>query len=428
MADDLANGSDDTLAKPATEPGVNISQAPKTREITPPVVAVFPFSFVGDDQYEYLSDHLPEELTDRLSLFPEMHLIAPSILHKYKHQLDDRNEVAASLGIDIVLTGTLHITNKNLHLNLHLFMVDTGEQIWAESFDEAVTSENPFLLENKIIEQVTGKVADENGVILRHLTARLGRWNSKPSSFEAILQHDRFQKSFDQVTYQQTLNSLEYAVHADPGNASLHALLGKLYIDAEAFQYAVLPNALELGFKHTSQAVTLDPNNQCAQHYRAYSALIQRDSGTMIRSAERIIKINPYAASMTAYAGFWLCLAGDYERGMKWFTRGIELNPLFRNWLHAAPFFYYMNTGDLDKALQHAFDFELPDFFWGPLMRATALGFLGRTTEAKREYDHLIKIKPDFAQNARSYIESFVMDKNLVDKISKGLAVSQHAK
>ena len=428
FSNNLADGLDDTLPNPVEETVANISQAPKIKELTPPVVAVFPFSFVGDEQYEYLSDHLPEELTDRLSMFPDMHVIASCTLHKYKHQLDDRNEVAASLGIDIALTGTLHITNKNLHLNLHLFMVDTGEQIWAESFDEPVTPETLFLLENKIIEQVTGKVADENGVITRYLSSRLGHWNLNPSSFEAFLQNHHFQKKFDQANFQKTLKSLEYAVQADPENATLHAILGQLYFDGETFQFAPPPDAIERGIKHASHAVTLDQNNQYAHHCRAYSALVQRDRGTMKRSAERMITINSNAASMIAYAGFWLCLAGEYESGMKWFNKGTQLNPLFPSWLHVAPFFYYINTGDFGKALRHAYDFELPGFFWGSLMRATALGLLGRTTEAKRAYDNLIKIKPDFAQNARSYVDSFIMDENLVDKILKGIAVSQHAK
>jgi len=145
----------------------------------------------------------------------------------------------------------------------------------------------------------------------------------------------------------------------------------------------------------------------------------------MIRSAERMIKINPNAATMVAFAGFWLCLAGKYEKGMKWFNKGIELNPLFPSWLHAAPFFFYLDTGDFDKALQHANDFELPDFYWGPLMRASSLGLLGRTLEAGREYSNLVKIKKDFSKNARQYIEAFTLDENLVDKILKGIAVAE---
>ena len=146
----------------------------------------------------------------------------------------------------------------------------------------------------------------------------------------------------------------------------------------------------------------------------------------MIRSAERMININSNAASMITYAGFWLCIAGEYENGMKWFNKGAELNPLFPNWLHAAPFFFYINSEDFEQALLHAYDFELPGFFWGPLMRTTALGLLGRTTEAKRAYDNLIESKQDFSKNARGYIESFVMDEQLVDKMLKGIAVSQN--
>lgn len=414
------------FSKTAEEPADNGAEIQRKTELKSPVVATFPFSFVGDEQYEYLADDLPEELTSRLSKFPDLHVMAYCTLHKYKDQLDDRQEVAASLGIDIALTGTLRIAKNNLRLNLHLFMIDTGQQIWAESFDEPITSENLFYLENKILDEVTGKIADEHGVIFRCVFSKLGRWNSNPSSFEAILQNSHYQKKIDLPCFQKNRNSLEYALQADPENATIHALLGQLYFDAEAFEYAVIPDAIELGIKHASHAVTLDPNNQYAHHCRAYSALIQRDRDTMIRSAERMININSNAASMITYAGFWLCIAGEYENGMKWFNKGAELNPLFPNWLHAAPFFFYINSEDFEKALMHAYDFELPGFFWGPLMRTTALGLLGRTTEAKRAYDNLIESKQDFSKNARGYIESFVMDEQLVDKMLKGIAVSQN--
>jgi tetratricopeptide (TPR) repeat protein len=198
-------------------------------------------------------------------------------------------------------------------------------------------------------------------------------------------------------------------------------MLSQLYLDSAVLGYEEIPDALQLGIEYASRAVALDSGNQFAYHSKAFASLIERDREAVIHSAERLLSINPNSASMVSAAGFWLCLAGEYEQGMEWFSKGIELNPLYPSWLHAAPFFYYLHQRDFEKALQQANSFGLPGFFWGPLIRTSALGLLGRTEEAKIMLGSLIDLKPGFPQNAQQYIESFVLDNDLVELINQGL-------
>jgi hypothetical protein len=124
---------------------------------------------------------------------------------------------------------------------------------------------------------------------------------------------------------------------------------------------------------------------------------------------------------MVGSAGFWLCLAGEYERGMELFQRSTTLNPLFPSWLHAAPYFYNMHHGRFEAALHHANEFGLPDFFWGPLMRAAVLGLLGRAGDARAAYERLLELKPDFSGKSSDYVRFFVLDDRLADEMLEGL-------
>ena len=141
----------------------------------------------------------------------------------------------------------------------------------------------------------------------------------------------------------------------------------------------------------------------------------------MISAAEKMVAINPNAASMLGAAGFWLCIAGEYERGIALFLTGTELNPLHPSWLHAAPYFYHMHKGELVMSLHHANEFGLPDFFWGPLMRASVLGLLGCIADAETAYAKLLELKPDFTEKARDYVSFFVLDEKVLDKMMAGL-------
>ena len=68
-----------------------------------------------------------------------------------------------------------------------------------------------------------------------------------------------------------------------------------------------------------------------------------------------------------------------------------------------------------------ALKFNYPDLFWDPLLRAAALGQMGRAGEAKAAVDELLKLVPDFAVWAHQMISYYVKVDDLVDAVIEGL-------
>jgi TolB-like protein len=404
----------------SSSPADDIKAQPR-RNIEPPVVAVFPFRYDGDDQHEYLPDGLAEALTFGFSQFPEFRTMAYNTTAQFKNSLNKLQENAASLGIDFALSGVLRIIGDSLRVRVQLLDVLTGEQLWLYQHNDLLTPDNILKIKDSILKNVLGQVADNNGIILRHLSKHIGRQSTTPSTFEAILRGYHYQLCLSLEAFRETRVTLETATQTEPDVATTWAMLSQLYLDAEVFGYEEIPDAIELGIEYASRAVAIDPGNQLAHHARAYAGLIEQDREAIIYSADQMLSCNPNSAAMVATAGFWLCLAGKYEKGMEWFGKGIELNPLYPGWLHAAPFFYYLDQQDFEKALQQANAFGMPDFFWGPMMRASVLGLAGRIDEAIKSYASLLELKPDFPQNSQKYIKFFALGDNLVDTINQGL-------
>jgi hypothetical protein len=125
-------------------------------------------------------------------------------------------------------------------------------------------------------------------------------------------------------------------------------MLSQCHLDGVVFGFQPNPEAIESGIRYAGRAISLDPGCQFAQYAKAYASLLERDRAAMITAAERIAAINPNAAYMLGCAGFWLCIAGEYPRGMELFERGTALNPLFPSWLHAAPYFDSLQRGDYE--------------------------------------------------------------------------------
>jgi adenylate cyclase len=63
----------------------------------------------------------------------------------------------------------------------------------------------------------------------------------------------------------------------------------------------------------------------------------------------------------------------------------------------------------------------MPQLFWDPLLRAAALGELGRTREAEAALAELLALRPDFPSKAAWLIGCYVKFEYLSDAILDGL-------
>jgi TolB-like protein len=395
---------------------------PKLRQkLTSPVVAVFPFVNNAGEQYEYIVTGLGTEIVDELSRTPDIEVLPYYTTARFKNGVDILAEDIRSLDIDFAVTGTLRLKGNQMCINVQLIEVLSQKQLWSDRFDQRIDFNKIEDLEDIVVSNVLGKIADQHGIINREMSSRLPRENMDPSTYEAILRGHNYMLALTLDSFQQARTALEKAVKVEPDSATAWAMLSIMYIDSIVFEYAEIPDAHQLGIKFASIAISKDPCSQIAHQSMAYIGLIEGDRAAVEHSARRMIAINDNAASMIAAAGFWLCLAGQYDEGMKWFNRGIALNPYYPGWLHAAPYFYHMQAGEFELALQHAQDFGMPDFFWSSLMKASALGLLGRSDEAARSYSCLLELMPNFETISRSCVSSFVLDESLTDTILRGL-------
>lgn len=72
-----------------------------------------------------------------------------------------------------------------------------------------------------------------------------------------------------------------------------------------------------------------------------------------------------------------LAYAGDWDRGVEFVERAIDLNPHHPGWVHYVLATNHYRKGEFDKALVEAKRSNLPQFVWTPLCVAVAAGQLG---------------------------------------------------
>jgi hypothetical protein len=91
--------------------------------------------------------------------------------------------------------------------------------------------------------------------------------------------------------------------------------------------------------------------------------------------------------------------------------------------VHAGLWLDGLRRRDYDSAYYEAEQYASMDF-WKPLMRATALAYLGRTERARADVERLLRIKSNFRQRGHWFITRYVKFEELVERVTDGLEIA----
>jgi tetratricopeptide (TPR) repeat protein len=121
-----------------------------------------------------------------------------------------------------------------------------------------------------------------------------------------------------------------------------------------------------------------------------------------------------------AHLGALIAYAGEWERGCALVEQALHLNPNHPGWYWFAPFFNAYRKRDYRGALSFALKINLPGLYSSHLALAVAYGQLGKSDEASKAVQELLRLMPDFSRLARPGLE-MRFDPELVEHLIEGL-------
>ena len=120
-------------------------------------IAVMPFiNLTGDEDQEFLSDGITEEIMNRLFRLDDLKIIARTSVFSLKGQNLDLAELGSRLGVEHVLEGNLKINGDAVRLGVRMINVASGKHLWAETFDGEL---NDFEFQDNITNTVIEAIA-----------------------------------------------------------------------------------------------------------------------------------------------------------------------------------------------------------------------------------------------------------------------------
>jgi DNA-binding winged helix-turn-helix (wHTH) protein/TolB-like protein/Flp pilus assembly protein TadD len=290
-------------------------------------VAILPLKTLNqNEQSQALSLGLTDSLISRLGSLNRFAVRPFSSVKDYTENDQNPLKFGETLKADAVLEGTLQQAGTRLRVNVRLWDVRDGAQLWQDSFDAA--EGDLFRLQDAIATRVTQSLVSELLEKDRQLLTK--RYTDSPEAFRAYVRGRAILDSKNPDNFEKAIDELDKATTLDPtfalayvGFADAFTRLGFQSAGAEAEQFYAKSKA------SVQKALALDP--ELAEAYTALGS-IQRihewDWADAEQNFRRAIELNPnYAKAHLWYALLLSCL-GRHDEALVEIKLATEIDPL----------------------------------------------------------------------------------------------------
>ncbi len=209
------------VANPAA-PGEPVDTSPAGAS-----VAVLPFTNMSNDpDNEYFSDGLTDTLLHMLAQLPELRVAARTSSFAFKGQNKAVPEIAATLGVENILEGSVQRAGDQVRVTAQLIRADDGFHVWSQNYTRPM--QDIFAIQDEIATDVAAALG----------ASLLGAGESAVRGVETtdLTAYDRYLKGLEQqaiFTYaslEEAENHFEQALAEDPGFTEARLALVRNYM------------------------------------------------------------------------------------------------------------------------------------------------------------------------------------------------------
>ena len=331
------------IAKPLIAPAGAAAVAVHTHE--PLSIAVLPFvNRSHDEEDEYFSDGLADELLNVLTKIPALRVAARSSAFTFKGKAATVAEVGRALNVATVLEGSVRKAGDRMRVSVQLVTVADGYHLWSERYDR--TLNDIFAVQDDIAQSVVtelrrtllGEAVDPQ--VGAEATAQVaaavrGRAND-PEAYRLYLQARHF---IDRMRRGDTAKGIEYlkqALDRDPAFALAWAELSRACADQAAKGWAPVAEGFGDARDAVARSLALEP--ELAEAHAAL-AWIQMYHDWNWRGAEascgRALGLAPGNVAVLRRAGLLAMNLGRFDEAVRLCRRAIDQDPLSAGAYHS---------------------------------------------------------------------------------------------
>jgi TolB-like protein/DNA-binding winged helix-turn-helix (wHTH) protein/Tfp pilus assembly protein PilF len=312
-------------------------------------IAVLPFADVNPNHdMDYFCDGIADELIDALSRIPGLRVIARGSSFQFKKRNEDARAIAARLGVQAVLDGTVRRDGDQLHVTAELVDARDASRLWSGSFDRKGT--DIFGVQRAISRLVAGALRLRAG----DEAYTPPRYTTDIATYDLYLQ-GRSALGADPVRAAEFLSK---AIEANSNYAPAYAGLADAY--ARMWLAPRNPNeTLPKAQQAMERALRLDERLPEAHYSKAGILTRNWDWSGALHEIDRAIALNPSLGPALWRRGELLLYTGREREARDAFEKAEAVDPMAPNLLALKiQNLFYMRRCDetIELAKQYAGD------------------------------------------------------------------------
>lgn len=292
-------------------------------------IAVLPFanrSVRKEDAYFAAGIH--DDLLTQLSKISALQVISRTSVMRYADTQTPIPEIAAKLGVSVVLEGSVQRSGERVRINVQLIDGLTDTHLWAENYNRKLTAENLF----EIQEEITLAIADEMEAVLtgKDLAMLKKQPTQSLTAYDAFIRGQLLSRGgiSGADDYMGAIAAYDEAIADDPSFAAAYA--GKAYANLYLYWlYGRDYSRVEQADKALQEAKRLAPNaveTLLAEAFYYYWGLL--DYAAADEVLNQALNIAPNNADLWATKAYVARRAGRFDDAITGLEKAHRLDPL----------------------------------------------------------------------------------------------------
>jgi len=300
----------------------------------------------------FFVDGIHDDILTHLSKIGSLTVISRTSVMQYKATAKSMREIAGELGVATVLEGGVQRAGDRVRVNVQLIDAETDRHLWAETYDEELTTANIFAIQSDIARKIAA-------ALQATLVPEVEELIEAPptENLEAYDLYTRGRFIFNAASttagMEEAAEFFQQAIEADSGYAPAYVGLVQTYWRRLGFGVLSADETIPQAWAAIERALELDPDLAEA-HVELGRVLTQElRLEEAERALRRALELNPGSAEAHGPYAFLLNLLGRGSESVRMARRAVELDPLsIRRRIGLATSLLF--TRDYDGALDEA--------------------------------------------------------------------------
>ncbi len=327
--------------------GLRSDDSQTLAEIARDSIAVLPFENRSTDaDNQFFADGIHDDILTRLGDVESLRVISRVSVDRYRNSVRDIRQIGLDLGVRTIVEGAVQRIGDQVRITVRLVDTQTDEQLWAETYDKAMTLQNVFEIQSEISTRIATALRAALSPAEELRLASIPTDNI--AAYEAVVKGRGALavRSFSSLL--DARRQFERAIELDPDYAQAHSGLAQAVLILVTNHQAIpREEAFAIAESALETALGIDPELAHAYAVRGLMKMMQWETTLIgtgnIEAAEdyrRAIALSPSLADAYVWFASLRESENDTDAAIELLTKALRTDPLSRIPYVNLPSFY----------------------------------------------------------------------------------------